>query len=94
MVRWVVGSIRHGGPIELFLVPSNYIVFLLGLLLVSLNCTCLEPVCFISYCDVMIMCCSFIYFSGSTRTTLFTRRTQPSSTSPSSKLLALFSVGL
>ena len=23
MVRWVVGSILHGGPIELFLVPAN-----------------------------------------------------------------------
>ena len=23
MVRWVVGSILHGGPIELFLVPSK-----------------------------------------------------------------------
>ena len=23
MVRWVVGSILHGGPIELFLVPSS-----------------------------------------------------------------------
>ena len=23
MVRWVVGSIRHGGPIELFLVPAR-----------------------------------------------------------------------
>ena len=23
MVRWVVGSILHGGPIELFLVPAS-----------------------------------------------------------------------
>ena len=23
MVRWVIGSILHGGPIELFLVPSS-----------------------------------------------------------------------
>ena len=23
MLRWVVGSIVHGGPIELFLVPAN-----------------------------------------------------------------------
>ena len=23
MVRWVVGSILHGGPIELFLVPNS-----------------------------------------------------------------------
>ena len=23
MVRWVVGSIPHGGPIELFLVPAS-----------------------------------------------------------------------
>ena len=23
MVRWVVGSITHGGPIELFLVPAS-----------------------------------------------------------------------
>ena len=23
MVRWVVGSILHGGPIELFLVPAT-----------------------------------------------------------------------
>ena len=25
MVRWVVGSILHGGPIELFLVPTSVI---------------------------------------------------------------------
>ena len=24
MVRWVVGSIRHGGPIELFLMKASY----------------------------------------------------------------------
>ena len=23
MVRWVVGSIIHGGPMELYLVPTN-----------------------------------------------------------------------
>ena len=23
MVRWVIGSIFHGGPIELFLVPAS-----------------------------------------------------------------------
>ena len=23
MVRWVVGSIPHGGPIELFIVPAS-----------------------------------------------------------------------
>ena len=23
MVRWVIGSIHHGGPIELFLVPAR-----------------------------------------------------------------------
>ena len=23
MVRWVVGSILHGGPIELFLIPAS-----------------------------------------------------------------------
>ena len=23
MVRWVVGSILHGGPIELFLIPAG-----------------------------------------------------------------------
>ena len=23
MVRWVIGSIHHGGPIELFLVPAS-----------------------------------------------------------------------
>ena len=23
MVRWVIGSILHGGPIELFLVPAS-----------------------------------------------------------------------
>ena len=23
MVRWVVGSIPHGGPIKIFLVPGN-----------------------------------------------------------------------
>ena len=24
MLRWVVGSILHGGPIELFIVPASY----------------------------------------------------------------------
>ena len=34
MVRWVVGSIVHGGPIELFLVPASapWLVYVLSCL--------------------------------------------------------------
>ena len=37
MVRWVVGSILHGGHIELFLVPASVCACVQNMLSASLN---------------------------------------------------------
>ena len=38
MVRWVVGSIPHGGPIELFLVPASSPTFGVTKVVYALSC--------------------------------------------------------